>query len=184
MDAKTYATAVALIMVGVGVGYVLMGPFPETTEAQEDGGGYSPPYSSSIYLDHYEVWYTSVTDGGGETDDCDDDTNDEDYCPDGDDKDGVTTEFDFKGYVNKTGNQVSIEPQSAARSTRTEASYDYHLIIYGSDGLIWEDNFVLGFQDNENATTGGLHNIVINLPFEPVMFTFSDRNGTTLTRVF
>ena len=51
MDAKTYAAAVALIMVGVGVGYVLMGPFPETTEAMSsDGGGgqYDPPHSSQV----------------------------------------------------------------------------------------------------------------------------------------
>ena len=48
MDAKTYAAAVALIMVGVGVGYVLMGPFPETTEAQTSGGQYDPPHSSQV----------------------------------------------------------------------------------------------------------------------------------------
>ena len=55
MDAKTYAAAVALIMVGVGVGYVLMGPFPETTEAQEDGGGgqYDPPHSSQVSFLNY-----------------------------------------------------------------------------------------------------------------------------------
>ena len=55
MDAKTYATAVALIMVGVGVGYVLMGPFPETTEAQDDGGGgqYDPPHSSQVSFLNY-----------------------------------------------------------------------------------------------------------------------------------
>ena len=55
MDAKTYATAVALILVGVGVGYVLMGPFPETTEAQEDGGGgkYDPPHSSQVSFLNY-----------------------------------------------------------------------------------------------------------------------------------
>jgi hypothetical protein len=55
MDAKTYAAAVALIMVGVGVGYVLMGPFPETTEAQDDGGGgqYDPPHSSQVSFLNY-----------------------------------------------------------------------------------------------------------------------------------
>ena len=55
MDAKTYAAAVALIMVGVGAGYVLMGPFPETTEAQEDGGGgqYDPPHSSQVSFLNY-----------------------------------------------------------------------------------------------------------------------------------
>ena len=55
MDAKTYAAAVALILVGVGVGYVLMGPFPETTEAQEDGGGgqYDPPHSSQVSFLNY-----------------------------------------------------------------------------------------------------------------------------------
>ena len=55
MDAKTYAAAVALIMVGVGGGYVLMGPFPETTEAQEDGGGgqYDPPHSSQVSFLNY-----------------------------------------------------------------------------------------------------------------------------------
>ena len=60
MDAKTYAAAVALIMVGVGVGYVLMGPFPETTEAQEDGGGgqYDPPHSSQVsFLNYNETYY-------------------------------------------------------------------------------------------------------------------------------
>ena len=42
-------------MVGVGVGYVLMGPFPETTEAQEDGGGgqYDPPHSSQVSFLNY-----------------------------------------------------------------------------------------------------------------------------------
>ena len=56
MDAKTYATAVALILVGVGVGYVLMGPFPETTEAMshDDGGGqYDPPHSSQVSFLNY-----------------------------------------------------------------------------------------------------------------------------------
>ena len=57
MDAKTYAAAVALIMVGVGVGYVLMGPFPETTEAQEEehggGGQYDPPHSSQVSFLNY-----------------------------------------------------------------------------------------------------------------------------------
>ena len=57
MDAKTYATAVALILVGVGVGYVLMGPFPETTEAQEEehggGGQYDPPHSSQVSFRNY-----------------------------------------------------------------------------------------------------------------------------------
>ena len=58
MDAKTYAVAVALIMVGVGVGYVLMGPFPETTEAQDDGGGgkYDPPHSSQVSFLNYNNW--------------------------------------------------------------------------------------------------------------------------------
>ena len=56
MDAKTYAAAVALIMVGVGVGYVLMGPFPETTEAMSDDGGggqYDPPHSSQVSFLNY-----------------------------------------------------------------------------------------------------------------------------------
>ena len=53
MDAKTYAAAVALIMVGVGVGYVLMGPFPETTEAQTSGGQYDPPHSSQVSFLNY-----------------------------------------------------------------------------------------------------------------------------------
>ena len=57
MDAKTYAAAVALILVGVGVGYVLMGPFPETTEAQEEeqggGGQYDPPHSSQVSFLNY-----------------------------------------------------------------------------------------------------------------------------------
>ena len=56
MDAKTYAAAVALILVGVGVGYVLMGPFPETTEAMSDddgGGQYDPPHSSQVSFLNY-----------------------------------------------------------------------------------------------------------------------------------
>ena len=53
MDAKTYAAAVALIIVGVGVGYVLMGPFPETTEAQISGGQYDPPHSSQVSFLNY-----------------------------------------------------------------------------------------------------------------------------------
>ncbi len=58
MDAKTYAAAVALIMVGVGVGYVLMGPFPETTEAQTSGGQYDPPHSSQVsFLNYNETSY-------------------------------------------------------------------------------------------------------------------------------
>ena len=77
MDAKTYAAAVALIMVGVGVGYELMGPFPETTEAQEDGeengsvtnnyynnethynndggGKYDPPHSSQVSFRNHNI---------------------------------------------------------------------------------------------------------------------------------
>ena len=58
MDAKTYAAAVALILVGVGVGYVLMGPFPETTEAQISGGQYDPPHSSQVsFLNYNETYY-------------------------------------------------------------------------------------------------------------------------------
>lgn len=61
MDAKTYAAAVALIMVGVGVGYVLMGPFPETTEAMSDDGGggqYDPPHSSQVsFLNYNDTYY-------------------------------------------------------------------------------------------------------------------------------
>ena len=76
MDAKTYATAVALILVGVGVGYVLMGPFPETTEAQEDGGGgqYDPPHSSQVsflnYNDSVGQYQSFWKEGNRVTSDC------------------------------------------------------------------------------------------------------------------
>ena len=78
MDAKTYAAAVALIMVGVGVGYVLMGPFPETTEAQDDGGGgqYDPPHSSQVSFNNYnstnhgEQYQSFWKEGNKVTSDC------------------------------------------------------------------------------------------------------------------
>ena len=77
MDAKTYAAAVALILMGVGVGYVLMGPFPETTEAMSDddgGGQYDPPHSSQVsflnYNDTVEQYQSFWKEGNRVTSDC------------------------------------------------------------------------------------------------------------------
>mgnify|MGYP000014611754 CR=1 FL=1 len=76
MDAKTYAAAVALILVGVGVGYVLMGPFPETTEAQISGGQYDPPHSSQVsfwndnYADYGQQYQSFWKEGNRVTSDC------------------------------------------------------------------------------------------------------------------
>ena len=59
----------ALIMVGVGVGYVLMGPFPETTEAQEDGEETGSVTNNYYYNEtHYNNETHYINDGGGKYD--------------------------------------------------------------------------------------------------------------------
>ena len=111
--------------------------------------------------------------------------------PDGND---FNLESNFRGWFNKTGNNVHITP------TYTEFFITpdrwHQVIIYGPDGLYWQDYVIMVREFNANGTFHHLNEMVIELPWEPVGFSLqytseydlgshgNSYNKPTLTRAF
>ena len=123
-------------------------------------------------------------------------------------------QFNFQGWVNKTGNTVTIEglpmetmglqehyeyPEYLIDAEK-EHNY-YYITIFGQNGLFMTTQFVLssgGYfcelnshncMDSNTSEENYLwimqqFTVNIDLPFEPVSFTITDTNGVERTRFF
>ena len=131
---------------------------------------YDPEYFSSVWLSNQPLGYWNET--------------------------GVYIEYSdvneygggsvFRGFFNKTGNNVHITPIASNMTQPSQnylGDYWYKITIYGPDELYWED-YVVFFYGNSNGAPY-LHEVDIELPWEPVGFTLqnTDRNHNDLGSV-
>jgi len=84
----------------------------------------------------------------------------------------------FSGYVNKTGNTITVN------GTYQDNNY-YTFIFYEENGLFWKDSFLIPWNDDKKVD----FNFTLTLPFEPYMFVLIDeydveRECFTVARVF
>ena len=169
MDAKTYAAAVALILVGVGVGYVLMGPFPETTEAQEDGEETGSVTNNYYYNEtHYNNETHYINDGGGK------------YDP------PHSSQVSFLNYNNtdygpmqylsfwKEGNRVTSD--CIHRYDRV-IFYDYDMNVIAEYSMDGGAEGTVGGNSTNKCTSGAYAWIDTELPQEPVRVAFNSYYG-------
>ena len=168
MDAKTYAAAVALILVGVGVGYVLMGPFPETTEAQEDGeetGSVTNNYYNNET--HYNNEPHYINDGGGK------------YDP------PHSSQVSFLNHNNtdygqqyqsfwKEGNRVTSD---CIHQSGRVIFYDYDMNVIAEYSMDGGAEGTVGGNSTNKCTSGAYAWIDTELPQEPVRVAFNSYYG-------
>ena len=126
---------------------------------------YDPEHFSS-------VWISNQAEGSWEK------INETWYWVDYSDENDFSTASNFRGWFNKTGNNVYITP------TYTDYGNYYHKItIYGPDGLYWEDYVIMVrvfWSDEENIH---INEIDIELPWEPVGFTLQWTGLSSLSDV-
>jgi phenylpropionate dioxygenase-like ring-hydroxylating dioxygenase large terminal subunit len=123
-----------------------------------EDNSYDPEHFSSVFLSNQQhgAWQSG-----------DNSTDGEDFYAEYEDENDFSYYTHFRGFFNKTGNNVHITPiEDLAHTSKTiDANYWYKITIYGPDGLYWQDYVIF------KLSGGYLNEIDIELPWEPVGFT-------------
>jgi len=183
-----------------------------TIEPTGQSGGYTPPEDSSVFIDYGEPGWWSCDEEDDE--DCEyaeyifaesdgwrERENGYTYY----DTDNITNQLKFQGWVNKTGNTVTIEGfynpiddigpsvgednatgRGRCHTTGYDMQYRSHCTIelYGQDGPYATHpakyTFILslgyGYYNSPDRTVIPL-TVTIELPFEPVLFTIQENDN-------
>ena len=86
----------------------------------------------------------------------------------------------FRGWFNKTGNNVHITPTYDEFTSYIQTNHWHKIIIYGPDGLNWQDYVIMVRHKNANGTFYHLNEIDIELPWEPVGFSLQSTGESYL----
>ena len=123
-----------------------------------EDNSYNPEHFSSVFLSNQKhgAWQSGENSTDGE-----------DFYAEYEDENDFSYYTHFRGFFNKTGNNVHITPVEDLEHTSAEmySNYWYKITIYGPDGLYWQDYVIFEFSG------GYLNEIDIELPWEPVGFT-------------
>ena len=127
---------------------------------------YDPEHFSSVWISNEEEGRWTIIDNGTW------------YWVDYSDENDFDTSTNFRGWFNKTGNNVHITPvPTDIEHSPINPDYWYKITIYGPDELYWQDYVIFKLYG------GYLNEIDIELPWEPVGFTLQWTGVETLESI-
>jgi len=133
-----------------------------------EGNSYDPEHFSSVFISNQPEgsWQRY-----GDTE-----NNTWEWVENSDGND-FTIDLNFRGWFNKTGNDVHITP---TYNDHIYTDFWHKITIYGPDGLYWEDYVIMVRTFNAAEMYIYINEIDIELPWEPVGFTLQNTYTTSL----